>query len=98
MVAVGVLIFTFNDEFLAICPEAYLTLPNVAFRPNLPVFVLGSYTNSSIINFECSVNSTLVSSINSMPTLPLPVFTVSYEKTSRSSSSEIPLSPSFLSI
>jgi hypothetical protein len=42
IVAVGVLIFTFCFEFLAICPEAYLTLPKLAFNDNAPVLVLGS--------------------------------------------------------
>jgi hypothetical protein len=49
-------------------------------------------------NFECSVNSTLVSSTKVIPVRPSPVFTVSYEKTSIFFSMAIPLSPSFLSI
>ena len=42
IVAVGVLIFTFCAEFFAIWPLAYLTVPNVAFKDNEPVLVLGS--------------------------------------------------------
>ena len=38
------------------------------------------------------------SSINSMPTLPLPVLIVSYENISKLFSTTIPLSPSFLSM
>ena len=63
-VAVGVLIFTFCLEFLAICPDAYRIVPKDAFSDNEPVLVLGSYTKSSITNLECSVTSTRVSSIN----------------------------------
>ena len=78
IVAVGVVIIISCLDVLAICPDAYFIVPSFADRFNLPFFVLGSYTNSSMISLLCCVTSTLVSSIKRMPTLPLPVFTVSY--------------------
>ena len=73
-------------DVLAICPDAYFIVPSFADRFNLPFFVLGSYTNSSMISLLCWVTSTLVSSTNNIPTLPLPVFTVSYCSMGSSSS------------
>ena len=58
--AVGVLILIFCLLFFAICPDAYLIVPKDAFSDNAPVRLLGSYTNESITNLECSVTSTRV--------------------------------------
>ena len=84
IVAVGVDIDTLVGLNFAICPDAYLTVPNVAFNDSFPVLVLGSYTKSSIVNLLCCVTSTLVASKNSIAVLPLPVLTVSNENTSSS--------------
>ena len=73
IVALGVLILTFCLYFLAICPDAYLTVPNDALIDNDPTSLAGSYTNSSITNLDCSVSSTRVSSTKSIRIVPLAV-------------------------
>ena len=97
IVAVGVVIFISCLEFFAICPDAYLIVPSFADRFNLPLPLLGSNTNSSMISLLCWVTSTLVSSRNNIPTLPLPVFTVSNCSIDVSSSKRIFVSPSLRS-
>ena len=83
MVALGVFMFTLCREFFAICPEAYLTAPKVAFMLKEPVCVLGSYINSSIVNLLFSRTSTLVSSIKSSLNSPFLVIIPSYIKRSK---------------
>ena len=77
IVALGVLILTFCLYRLAICPDAYLTVPRLALIDNEPMSFAGSYTNSSITSLDCSVISTLVSSMKSIRIVPLAVTAVS---------------------
>ena len=79
--AVGVFTFISSLLFLAIRPEAYLTVPKVAFIASLPLPEEGSYTNSSIVSLLNSVHITLVPSSKVIPALPFKVSSVSFIST-----------------
>ena len=88
--AVGVCMSTFCLAFLAILPDAYLTVPSPTFI--LSLLFLGSaasYMKSSMTNLLCFSICTLVSSLNPMPIIPSAVLIVSSNSTGRSFSTVI---------